>query len=943
MNKIFKNHLSLCTFTTAILFFVHNADANLQRVDASLQSVGEGGIKGDLSPCGRSGLSYRCSNGQTNQISKETYQLTDKNSDADTAIEVSKKGTIVEAQEITVGGFSSVDSVSEKGLWKYGVKASEEGRIILKNSNLSGVLVGVNASRGSISMQGGSIDAIRVAVSVTKEEDRVGASANGVEADRGGVSDIYLDNMEIKTNGVGVKIEGKGNVVLKGVSLSVEGNQIMKADGRSENSAFYALRGGNINFMKGRIDVTNAHLFSLQGNGHIFTNVENSTITIRGDAYGMRLEGEMELNDPSKKEVVLVGTDFIVPNKVAVYSSKSNSSINLFQGARLLGDLLLRAENNSSVMVNANASAIVGGVRVDESSTVRLQLSNNSQWFLLRPRHNNLHDFNSIGDLSVSSVLLYNSSIVFEEPRANTSHDYQTMRIGKGSDVVYRAYQGWIHMNARLDPSVSNDNQVADRLLIHGNVRGKTIVHVRGISGVSGEESAKAHSISLIQVYGEARNDSFQLNGQYVTLGGAPYKYVLRSYAPRFTVKEEHMKQRFVKDDKFINNNEPFWNFRLENQYVVSDEGISSTVSENTPPVRISVADIIPEHSVESTSTVDFTSTANAESSVDVVSAVRSVVPQVPTYLLLPNSLFHIDLMDISNKNEQLEILRTISNGTLEVYEKPALFLRSYGGHYHYASDLSALEYGYGGDLGYKAIEASALLQTIESMYGTMSFGVMGTYGKLSLQPQDVEYSQKSVFDKWIATAYATMQHDAGFYVDGLFSYGLLKGDVLTLARDKTATLKSKPLSVSLTGGQPLATGYKGFVFDPQVQVVYQNLQFDQARDIDNFDIEMGRLDQWVARVGGRLIKTPTGSEGVNAVAFYSKLYLTHAFGKEQTVHFKDAFKLGAFGSSLEAGLGFNAQLSSKFALHGDLVYQHKLTKAGFSGISFSGGLRYRF
>ncbi|KEC56627.1 hypothetical protein O99_00526, partial [Bartonella rochalimae ATCC BAA-1498] len=36
-------------------------------------------------------------------------------------------------------------------------------------------------------------------------------------------------------------------------------------------------------------------------------------------------------------------------------------------------------------------------------------------------------------------------------------------------------------------------------------------------------------------------------------------------------------------------------------------------------------------------------------------------------------------------------------------------------------------------------------------------------------------------------------------------------------------------------------------------------------------------------------------------------------------------------------------QLSNAIALHGDLLYQHKLTKAGFSGISISGGLRYQF
>ncbi|MDM9991558.1 hypothetical protein QVL73_07840, partial [Bartonella henselae] len=68
---------------------------------------------------------------------------------------------------------------------------------------------------------------------------------------------------------------------------------------------------------------------------------------------------------------------------------------------------------------------------------------------------------------------------------------------------------------------------------------------------------------------------------------------------------------------------------------------------------------------------------------------VRSVVPQVPTYLLLPNSLFHVGLMDIGDQNKQLETLRMSAGGMLEVHENPALFLRGYGGHYRYASDLS--------------------------------------------------------------------------------------------------------------------------------------------------------------------------------------------------------------------------------------------------------------
>ncbi|WP_425548553.1 autotransporter outer membrane beta-barrel domain-containing protein, partial [Bartonella pachyuromydis] len=41
--------------------------------------------------------------------------------------------------------------------------------------------------------------------------------------------------------------------------------------------------------------------------------------------------------------------------------------------------------------------------------------------------------------------------------------------------------------------------------------------------------------------------------------------------------------------------------------------------------------------------------------------------------------------------------------------------------------------------------------------------------------------------------------------------------------------------------------------------------------------------------------------------------------------------------------LGVNAQLSQNIALHADVNYQQKLQKAGISGASFSGGIRYRF
>ncbi|WP_375620131.1 autotransporter outer membrane beta-barrel domain-containing protein [Bartonella sp. TS25HLJMH] len=941
MVNLFKNRFSLCTFTTAFLFFAHNADVFAHNAE----SQGFSGKK--QSSCDQNAAFYQCDDGEQNEINNKVYSLTDKNiNGVYGAIEASKKDTIIRGKNITVKGILDEKNNSEKNFWKYGVKASEKAGVFLNDSNLSGVLVGVEAQGGFIVMSGGSIDAIKV-----------GAVAEGKSQSR-----VDLTNTQISLGSVGVKAGEKGYFILEGVSITGKGSTGKDDQGLDvgRQAAFHISEDGYVQFMKGSVDVIDVHGLLLQGDKAPQIDIGDSNITVKGNAfYGMHFEGKAESEGSLEKKssrVNLEKTRFVVPDSIALYSSKSGKSSISLKETKLFGDLLLKVDSNSSIKVVADASVLVGQTQVDSSSTVDLELKNNSQWALLQPRHKKLQDPNYGGVSFISSVSLSNSSITFKKPNSGTDNAYQTLYIGKGTGPVYQGFSGaWIHLNACLNPSDTSDHQVTDRLLIHGDVKGKTIVHIQGVAGGLEEKNKKAHSVSIIQVYGDASYDSFQLNGQYVALEGAPYKYVLRSYGPSTTGEEEHVKQRFAL------NGGAFWNFRLENEYVQTSDVSKSTpmVSKRTPPAHASFEDVVPESSVDvvpessvdvvpaSSGDVVSVSSADSLSKIENVSpsrrGVRSVVPQVPTYLLLPNSLFHAGLVDISNQNKQLEIVRTNLSGMLEIRENPASFLRGYGGSYRYVSDLSALEYGYGGDLGYYALETGVLLQTVENVDSIISFGVMGSYGKLSLQPRDVAQSQKSTFDKWTATVYGSMQHDVGFYVDGLLSYGLFKGDVLTTARGKTAILKGNPLSVSLMGGQKIATGYEGVVFDPQVQVVYQHLQFNAARDIDNFNIEMGKLDQLMVRMGGRLMKTLTASEKDRDVSFYGKIHFAHDFGKERTVRFKDSFQLGAFGSSLEAGLGLNAHLSQKFALHADLVYQHKLSKGGFSGISFSGGLRYRF
>ncbi|WP_375679438.1 autotransporter outer membrane beta-barrel domain-containing protein [Bartonella sp. AP7XZML] len=904
---------------------------------------------------------YLCRDGKSRTITGKTLKVSDKTQHP---MHAKNQDTVIKLEGATISGADFSDSknnVDFNEIYAVSAVLAEEGaEVVLDNkSTITSSVIGLEAqSSGKVTMHAGTVNARYVGAlagsgsSVNLKDTKINVTGDlavaGLASQAG---EVTMDSGTVMlTNGVAVRSEAGGRVRLNKVNITAK-----KEAGKSNftekfgRAAFLVSDNASVDFKNGNV-VTDAHaLWIIKSDDNVVetgssrrrrssdvrptmnhVNIESSTVKVEGEGtYGIYFDG-LTLKEGSEKTrsqnletaqtgvakrsavskqentpigitgtVSLKKTDFEVANGIAIYGNNSGGRVLLENKTTLAGDLLLKAENDSNILVSVDGSIVTGGVRVDKNSYAKLDLANNSQWILKRSTQRNLGTLDSgCVDSCISSVSLVNSAIDFAP--SESEGKYQTLYIGNGKGTVYAAQgNAVIHLNARLNPRDPSDQQVTDRLVIHGDVSGKTKIHVRGDAGNVGDGKANAkiaHSVSIIQVYGQAKKDSFQLDGNYVALRNSPYKYTLRAYAPEATSKQEHVQQKFVKDGG------EFWNFRLENQYVKS---VGSAA--------------LPEQFV------------------------RSVVPQVPTYLSLPNSVFHAGLMDISNQNKQLETLRMTSTGMVEVRENPALYLRGYGGSYHYASDLSALEYGYGGDLSYNGVEAGVLLQTIENADSAISFGVMGTYGKLSLQPVNVEHSQKSAFDKWTATVYGSMQHNVGFYVDGLLSYGLFKGDVLTLARGKTATLKGNPLSVSLAGGQTIMTGYKGFVFDPQVQVVYQHLQFNKVRDIDNFNIEMGNLNQWVARVGGRLTKIPTGSEGVNAVAFYGKLYLAHGFEGKQSVHFNDAFKLGAFGSSIEAGLGFNAKLLPQFSLHADILYQHKLNKAGFSGTSFSGGVRYQF
>ncbi|WP_273783687.1 autotransporter outer membrane beta-barrel domain-containing protein [Bartonella sp. AU15XJBT] len=916
-----------------------------------------------------SGLYYVCDNcgtdpnnvkptGEGPKIDNKSYKITNENASNyppdPIAITVKGIGTEVRGKDVTVSS-----QVADK-TFLMGVHVLENGKIVLEDPIIKNTVIALRANNGVIEVKNGKIGESHEGVDAA-DRSFVLLEDTEINTANGNASLLSYDHSEVwmsggsvdfmNSHGISSTLGGKVNlenvkITGKGKEKNSDNHAVLYTDlGKAVNLKGTTIHAMDVHgiLLENKVnsiplqevkDLSNEDSPSESGIPVTEVNIKSSTINVNGaGSYGIYFKGKKPWSeDGDKKEDISLGEEKAPPRLEVVNLDTTELSVlddtalygeNLISGAVSLmkstlrsGNFLLKAEKGASITVLADASTLEGRAYTDKDSNAELYLGGRSTWILQQQLQKDQHK--AAKDSSISLVsLMGESSIHFKRQESSSVNDYQTLHIGNGKGEVYRARDGaFISLNTYLNKGGDLDQQKTDRVLIHGDVSGKTMLRVHAVAGSPGGYTGRGgndEGLSIIQVSGEAKQDSFQLEGGYVALDELPYQYKLYGYGPGSLLGKASTKQRLVEGSG------EFWDFRLESQSIDSEVKPEPDPRPTPPPGPAPEPHPRPKPGV------------------------KAVVPQVPTYLLLPNALRHLGLMNVSNQNKRLETLRIASGSLLESREKPFFFVRGYGGNHRYTSNLSALEYGYGGELDYNALEAGVLLKAIENMYGTASFGIIGSYEKFSLNPVNVEQSQKSTFDKWSVAAYGGMQHDAGFYVDGLVSYGFFKGDVLTTARGKTATLKGNPLSASLTTGKTFMVGEDGFVFDPQVQVVYQYLPFNKVRDVDGFDIDLGKLHQWVGRVGGRLTKMLVATDEAQVISFYGKLHLAHGFEGKQFVHFKDAFQLGAFGSSLETGLGFNAQLSQNFALHGDLVYQHKLTKAGFSGTSFSGGLRYHF
>ncbi|PIT68985.1 autotransporter outer membrane beta-barrel domain-containing protein [Bartonella tribocorum] len=769
-----------------------------------------------------------------------------------------------------------------------------------------------------------------------------------VRADKAGEEKTFK-NIFIRSNYTAVVADDKAFITIKNSTM------------HSNSVLLSAVKGARIH-AKDIVGKAGTHGLEI-ANGTI--HVENSIITVAGHHknYGIRFdyisdsyvkEGEKVIN-----KAILTNTKLLMTDGIAIagpFSSKSVAEVFL-KNSEIRADMLLKNKSVTedpkpkTLVLTANDSIMEGKVKTFTENTTVFTLNNGSKWHLkispfeVEDEYSSsdsykLIDIKQRAQSLVSVLNLNNSSIIFNALHDLVENHYQTLNVGRhpqktkqdrSSDTtaVYNAMgDARIYFNTEWSNGLTKEQQKTDRVLVRGDVSGTTTIYFNNLSkptepfdNEKAEDpiSLNMRGLSLIQVSGQANEDSFKLAHGYTTMEGLPYKYILKGYGPTSSHGKADKTQSHLSRTLQESKVEDVQNTNASSSKKENNEQVSLEENENFWDFRLQSATL------------------------DEEGKIKALVPQMASYLVMSNALFSTGLSDVSNQNALLDNMHATVFG-LEGHKKRGIFLSTYGNKVTLSSNRSPLEYGYGADVRYAALQTGMTLATLEKQNITANFGLLGTYGKIAFTPKDMEGSDKSIVDKWSFTAYGNLHHDNGLYVNALFSYGIFNGHITTALIGNTAELKNTDtLNISATVGQKLATSVEGLAFEPQAQLIYQHIAFGTLSDIDGFQVDIKSPHQWLVRIGGRLTKTMLPVENDRVLSVYGKLNVIKAFAEKGTIDIVESFHLDSIGSSLEGGLGINAQLSKNIALHADVNYQHKLQKAGFSGINFSGGMRYRF
>jgi outer membrane autotransporter protein len=191
--------------------------------------------------------------------------------------------------------------------------------------------------------------------------------------------------------------------------------------------------------------------------------------------------------------------------------------------------------------------------------------------------------------------------------------------------------------------------------------------------------------------------------------------------------------------------------------------------------------------------------------------------------------------------------------------------------------------------------------------------------------------------DAWSIGGYWTHFGPSGWYVDGILQ-GTWYDVSMTGARGlRDGETNGLGFAASIEGGYPFDLG-QGWVIEPQAQLVYQALDFDDFND-GAADVRYSDLDSLAGRVGAWLARSwdleeaqgdgPGSGDGpapVRSASAWLRVDVWHEFLGQPTTAFSSAngfvpFTSDLQGSWVKVGLGGSWDMTEAATVHGNVNY----------------------
>jgi outer membrane autotransporter protein len=421
----------------------------------------------------------------------------------------------------------------------------------------------------------------------------------------------------------------------------------------------------------------------------------------------------------------------------------------------------------------------------------------------------------------------------------------------------------------------------ADRLVVTGNASGTTTIRAINTGGTGAlTGSANTDGISIVQVGGTSTAGAFQLEGGYAAAG--PYQYQLRMFDPASSAASQA--------DPLLGA-VPFYDYRLQ-----------SLVDASGRPVA---------------------------------------VPQIAGYQAIPTGAvrYGASLMD-SVHQRQGELREPAADrgrkGDQGEQREQAFFMRANGSHNDITGDRAS---GYKQDIGYLQVGGHVFGRDMADG-ATLRIGGALSYGQSKLEA--AASSAKVDLKGTTFSLLSTYQTPAGWYLDGVAQLTDYRAAIETRERGRVASPGGLGLGLSLEGGYPMEMG-GGLVFEPQAQLSYQKIKFDNFVDVDRVTVELQGGESLRGRVGGRLKKT-FNPNTPRQWTLYGEGNLVHEFLKDRGITAGGvSFASDSLGTSAQLEGGIQAQLGVNTSLYASVGYSKGLSKGAADSWSGNLGIRIAF